>query len=203
VHVEICEKHLLYTAGCGIALVPVRGAPGEWQRVEAPFDARAVTGGAWYERRPAYFSLAVETSGRSLDLADLRLAGPDGRELLVNGDFARGMARWFFSSDRYHLPWHIKSLPLNVLYDQGAIGLALFALLVLAVLARLAFGSARAHPAAPFVAAAICGFLVVGAFDSLTDVPRVAFAFWLVVVLGALVDGRTGGAAVEVSGTPR
>jgi hypothetical protein len=202
-HVEICEKHLLYTAGCGITLVAVRGAPGEWQRVTAPFDARAVTGGAWYEQRPAYFSLAVETSARSLDLADLSLTGPDGRDVLVNGDFGRGMARWFFSSDRYHLPWHAKSLPLNVLYDQGAIGLALFALLVLGALARLVFGRARAHPAAPFLAAALCGFLVVGAFDSLTDVPRVAFAFWLVLLLSALIDGPAAGGAARVSDTRR
>jgi hypothetical protein len=190
-HVEICEKHLLYNEGCGIALVPVKASPGEWQRIRAGLDARAVTGGPWYARRPAYFSLAVETSGKSLDLADVSLVSPDRREVLANGDFSRGMARWFFSSDRYHLPWHIKSLPLNVLYDQGWIGLALFTLLVGGVLARLALGRARAHPAAPFIAAALAGFAVVGAFDSLTDVPRLAFAFWLLVFAGALLDART------------
>ena len=63
-----------------------------------------MTGGPWYAPRPAYFSLAMETSGKSIDLADVSLVGPDGRGVLTNGDFTAGMAHSFFSSDGYHLP---------------------------------------------------------------------------------------------------
>jgi len=37
---------------------------------------------------------------------------------------------------------------------------------------------------APYFAAALVGFLVVGAFDSLLDVPRLALAFYLVLFAG-------------------
>jgi hypothetical protein len=60
--------------------------------------------------------------------------------------------------------------------------LAALALLVL-TLWRLTAGHARDHPLAPATAAALVGFLVVGLFDSLLDMPRVAFAFYL--LLGA------------------
>ena len=49
------------------------------------------------------------------------------------------------------------------------------------------FGSARRHPLAPAIAGAVLGFLVVGLFDSLLDVPRVAFLFYLLVMLGLLL----------------
>ena len=60
-------------------------------------------------------------------------------------------------------------------------------MLVIASLVRTAVGPARRHPDAPFVAAAVLGFLAVGAFDSLLDVPRVAFVFYLVLLTGLLL----------------
>jgi hypothetical protein len=39
----------------------------------------------------------------------------------------------FFTSDRHHLPWHIKSLFLNILFDQGILGV--FAVLLLSIAA--------------------------------------------------------------------
>jgi hypothetical protein len=107
----------------------------------------------------------------------------DGRDVIANGNFADGMTHWFFTSDRYHLPWHIKNLALDVLFDQGAIGLALFALLVIAAAWRVAFGAAAGNPLSPWLAAGMAGFVVVGMFDSLVDVPRLAFLFyWLLAV---------------------
>jgi len=183
VHVEICEKQLLYSGRCALATLRIAGKPGEWQHIVAPLDARALGTGSWFAPRLAFFSIAIETSARTVEIANMGLAGPDGAERLRNGDFADGMAHWFFTSDRYHLPWHIKSLPLNVLFEQGIVGLVVFALLVATALIRLVAGSSRREPQAPYLAAAIAGFLVVGAFDSLTDVPRLAFAFWLVLLV--------------------
>jgi hypothetical protein len=116
------------------------------------------------------------------------LIGPRGRNLIENGDFANGTARWFIVSERIHLPWHIKNMAFNVLFDQGAVGLLLFVLLVGGTLWRLTAGHARRHPMAPFLTASLVGFLVVGAFDSLLDVPRVALAFYLVLFAGLALE---------------
>jgi O-antigen ligase len=160
----------------------VKASGREWARLTIPLDGRALTGGSWYAPRLAFFSMALESSGRLIEIRNVTVVGPDGRDLIANGDFGKGMARWFFTSDRFHLPWHIKNLGLNVLFDQGVVGLTLFAALVVIALWRLIAGRASGHALAPFLAASLTGFLVVGAFDSLLDAPRAAFLFYLLLL---------------------
>jgi len=182
-HTEICEKHLLYPQHCAVAAVDLPARAG-WQPVRLALDARRLEPGTWYAPRLGFMSIAVDAPGRKLDITHVTLTrGEAGGNLVANGDFERGMAHWFFTSDRYHLPWHIKSLPLAVLFDEGAVGLVLFVVLVAVALARLIAGRARRHPLAPCIAAALLGFLLVGAFDSLIDVPRLALAFYLTLVV--------------------
>ncbi|HET7031494.1 MAG TPA: hypothetical protein VFJ48_00105, partial [Casimicrobiaceae bacterium] len=94
-HVEICKKHLLYTDDCVIDVVNVKPAAGEWHRFTIPLDGRKLTSGPWYAPRLAFFSIALETSGRVVDIRDVALIGPQGRPVIANGDFGNGMARWF------------------------------------------------------------------------------------------------------------
>ena len=107
--------------------------------------------------------------------------------MIANGDFAKGTDRWFFTSDRYHLPWHIKNLFLNVLFEQGMLGLLAFLALLGVFFQRIVWGSARLHPLAPAMAAGVAGFVVVGLFDSLLDVPRVAWQFYMLLCAGLLL----------------
>ncbi len=144
-----------------------------------------------------FLAVAAGDPAASVEIRSIRVVGPDGVDVVADGRFAQGTTRWFSSSDRIHLPWHIKNIALAVLFDQGAIGLGLFALLVGGALLRDALGRARRHPDAPFVAAAIVGYLVVGAFDSLVDVPRVALLFWLVVVAALTLRPPRATAPVE------
>ena len=188
-HVEICEKHLLYDDGCAVGKVTIDATSGRAQRKVVSFDGSRLTGGPWYAPRLAFFSIAVESPGHRVDVDDVSLLGPDGGELLVNGDFTDGMRRWFFTSDRLHLPWHIKNMGLAVLFDQGLFGLISLVLLVGIALGRLVAGRAQGHPAAPYLASALVGFLVVGAFDSLLDVPRLAFLFYLLVLVSLVLRG--------------
>jgi hypothetical protein len=191
-HVEICEKHLLYFEVCANAAVLVDAAGDVVQRKVASLDGKRLTGGPWYAPRLAFFALALESPGQHIEIDDVSLLGPDGKEVLANGDFGRNMERWFFTSDRSHLPWHIKNIGLDTLFDQGLVGLVSLALLVGTALLRLTVGRARRHPFAPFLAASLVGFLVVGAFDSLLDVPRLAFLFYLLVLLGLSIPVTSG-----------
>ena len=196
-HFEVCMKHLLYDSGCIAKRINVTPHPGMWQTVQAELVGNQLARGAWYAPKLAAFSVAAENSGWRTEIDNLELAGADGRNLLVNGDFSDGMARWFFTSDRHHLPWHIKNMALHVLFEQGAIGLVLGCALGLGALWRVTLGHARGHPLAPGIAGGLAGFVAVGLFDSLLDVPRIAFLFYFLVLLALTLktprraNGRT------------
>ena len=130
-HFELCERQLLYVEECAIAAVNIPATGESWQRQVVSFDGAKFNGGPWYAPRPVFFAMATESPGTRVAIDNVSLIGPDGGQLLVNGDFAQGMTGWFTTSDRFHLPWHIKNLGLNVLFDQGIIGLLLFAAIVL------------------------------------------------------------------------
>ena len=186
IHSEICEKHLLYSGHCAVSNQLVKASGQEWKQIRLQLDGRDLSGGGWSPRL-GFFSLAVASSGRIAAIDNVSLLGPDGTNVVVNGDFAHGTERWFFTSDRRHLPWHIKNLFLNVLFEQGIVGLMVFVALLVALLWRVVWGSMRGHPLAPAIAAAGLGFVVVGLFDSLLDVPRVAWLFYLLSCAGLLL----------------
>jgi hypothetical protein len=185
-HAEICEKQLLYDARCMVKSVKVKPLGGAWQQVALPLGEAPEMGGKWYAPRFIVFSVGIGSSGGLADVGAMNLIDASGRSLLSNGDFSGQMAHWFFSSDRYHLPWHLKNAGLHVFFEQGAIGLALLAALLSLALWRLIGGRGRNHVLAPALAASIAGFFVVGLFDSLLDAPRIAFMFYglLAISLG-------------------
>lgn len=190
-HLELCERHLLYVDGCAGARLSVPASDGSWQRFVAEFDGAKLEGGTWYAPRPTFFAMAIDSPLTRVDITNVSLIGPDGSELLANGNFTQGMSHWFTVSDRLHLPWHIKNLGLNVLFDQGIVGLLTWLSLACTALYRLVAGTARRHPISPFLAAALAGFMIVGLFDSLLDVPRLAFLFYLLSFIGlALRSGE-------------
>jgi hypothetical protein len=90
--------------------------------------------------------------------------------------------------------------------EQGILGLAAVALLVLAALWRLVAGKARDHVLAPALAAAVMGFLVVGLIDSLFDMPRVAWLFHFLLLVAFSLRGPgpvpPGAPPVPASGRP-
>ena len=200
-HFEVCEKHLLYNQACLYAQAPVKGMKGQWQDLRLELKGETVERGPWYAPKLIVFSMAIESRGVLAQLDNLTLTGADGQQLLANGDFSGGMARWFFSSDRHHMPWHMKSMYLNVLFDQGITGLALWGSLVAGAVWRTTVGSARKHPLAPALAASLVGFGVVGLFDSLLDVPRVAWLFYLLLLIALTLpsthDGSPSAAAAR------
>jgi hypothetical protein len=181
---EVCEKHLLYEGHCLSRGVTLKGMPGVWQPVQLGLGmAPPGLGGDWWAPRLLNFAIGLRTHGGQADVTDLRLDDGSGRSLLANGDFSQGMARWFSTSDRYHLPWHMKNLPLHILFEQGLLGLLLWTGLLLAALWRCVFGHGREHVLAPALAGALLGFLLVGLFDSLVDAPRIGFLFYALLVL--------------------
>ena len=178
-HAEVCLKHLLYDDACRRGALATPAGNTGWQTLRVDLPAGPVPVDDWFAPRFTVFSLAIENAQGLADVRSVALTDAAGRSYLHNGQFADGGARWFSSSDRNHLPWHAKNMAVHLLFEQGVLGLAAFLALSLAALASLA-GPLRRHPLAPALAAALVGCWVVGAVDSVLDMPRVAT--WLLLL---------------------
>ncbi|NUZ05179.1 hypothetical protein [Piscinibacter koreensis] len=188
-HFDVCEKHLLYEARCATGQVGI--SAGEWQTVSAALKGPALSAGNLIAPRPIVFSIANETPGSRVEIAELSVRDATGTELLRNRTFSQRGAHWFFSSDRNHMPWHLKNVLVHTLFEQGVTGLIALLTLVGVAFARVAAGDARTHPLAPPIAGALAGFAIVGAFDSLLDVPRVSLLFFVLVLIASTDRLRT------------
>jgi hypothetical protein len=177
----LCEKWTLTSLGCAVAGPVQRSAKadaGGWQHVEIVLDASRLLARPAPWRAPLKLSLMTPAQG-TVDVTRLQLRTALGDPLLVNGEFEQGLDRWFFATD-VDPPWHLHSLPVSVLFDQGLLGaLAWSALLALAV-----WGGACAlwHGAAlvPAALPALLGFMASGLLNTLIDAPRF---LWLLLAL--------------------
>jgi hypothetical protein len=184
-HINLCQRQLLYPLGCiPVPLKQIPSAP-HWQRYQ--FELRS--GVLDSNHAPVQLEVAAEGRSVSLDIDNISLRSlPDNHELLRNGSFSDANNYWFFSSDRYHLPWHVKNLGLNLYFDMGWPGLLAIAIM-LASAGTTLLKRARAERGGCESAAwlaALFGFQIVGLFDSLIDVPRITFLSTLLLCAAAL-----------------
>ena len=176
--VEVCRKHLLYTDDCVVRPIAVKA--GDWQVVEGVTEPGNLDAGPWYAPRLASVSIDLDGAG-AVDVDDLEVIDGRSRSIVKNGDFQAGPAAWFFSSDRQHLPWHAKNLALHLYIEQGILGVVALGATLLVALGRLAIRGKAAGLLAAVPLASLLGFVMVGLFDSLVDVPRLTI--WLMLVL--------------------
>ncbi|MYN41484.1 hypothetical protein GTP55_19145 [Duganella sp. FT109W] len=175
--VNLCQRQLLYPQRC-VAL-PLRQIPPGlgWQRYVFPVHAGMLGSGSL----PVKLEIAAEGQRAVLDIDNISLRSvPDGHQLLRNGSFSDANNYWFFSSDRHHLPWHIKNLGLNLYFEMGWLGVLSCTLLLLSA------GAALLRRGDTAWLAALVAFLIVGLFDSLIDVPRITLLATLLLCAAAL-----------------
>lgn len=174
--ITICEKWLLASYNCIWNSFDVGDDAEAWHHFEVKIKADQFDFSHWYTRRPIKFSLYNGNNNAIIEVDNVRLETFEGENLLQNGDFSQELDHWFFSSDS-HLQWHIKSMPVAILFDQGWFGL--IALSIFSILA-IKRATGRAWRGDFHAAAALGGFssfLVVGLFDTLIDAPRFLLLF--------------------------
>lgn len=187
----VCERWLLYPQNClapKLALAPPDGA---WHHYAlelpvAPWRAQLV-------RPTTQLELANGGVGgaTALDVDNVSLqAAISGSELVRNGAFSYGNDGWFFSSDRNHMPWHVKNFAVNMFFEQGLVGSAAMALLLLVTAGALARRGLHGDTLAAVSLAGLAGMMVVGLFDSLVDVPRLTLVLLLVLAAAQLRPAR-------------
>ena len=196
-HLRLCESHLLYDRHCQAGVLSLMTADSRWHRVSVPVSGQSLSEGEPAWSRGAIFSMAVINAGGDVEIAYAALTAPDGAQLLSNGDFSNGLAHWLPTAMGYYVPWHIDNLYLDVLVERGLPALLAFLACAAIALRRLAHAGPRGPAFAPFLAASLGGALCAGLVNSVTDVPRVAFLLFLVVIAGAEL-----GAGVNAPATP-
>jgi hypothetical protein len=182
--VPLCEKALLYSFTCvWRKLSPEQ--PGQWQRRAVSIPSGQVGRGGRWPHGPV--KLSLYNSGHGLiDVDDVSLKSPDGRELIANGGLEEGAERWLFVTDQ-DLAWHIHEQFVETYFAQGLLGLvASLVLLIAAVVVLVPAIRAGRHEAVAF-AGALAGFLSVGLLGSTVDAPRTAMLFYLGAFCGVLL----------------
>jgi hypothetical protein len=179
----LCWKLLLYSDRCrSVGFTPRR--LGVWEQFSAPLSAAGLAAGDARGPIAPPVDLAFAVSpDTTVALADIRLTDKSGRDLLVNGDFAAGTARWYFTDDN-HWRWRIFNQYLMTLFEGGVLGLG--ALLLLAGTALWGAVSAlrRGEAMGAAVAASLVAFLCSCLVDALLEAPRLATLFYLVCLIG-------------------
>lgn len=171
----------------------LKNTRGEWQQVSWQFNTgslgeRGITG-----RQPLLLEFMnwrryeyLNGPGTLVEIDNISLKDAQGREWLANGDFSRGMERWFPYYDFNHLPWHIKNLWVHIYFDQGALGLLGLAGFLAATLAAAVHRARQGDSWGFAVSTAMASFLAVGLFGGLLDMPRVIFVAYLMLFVTAL-----------------
>ncbi|MFD2365191.1 hypothetical protein [Pseudoduganella sp. GCM10020061] len=180
----VCERWLLYPQNCSAAHIRL-GPPGdEWRHYSVILRAVPANPSIGILQPPTQLELAAAGSEGGIDIDNVSLVDLSTREELVrNGAFSRANEGWFFSSDRSHLPWHAKNVVVHIVFEMGWVGLAAAVFVLITAAGVLARRALRGDASALVYVAALTGFLMVGLFDSLFDVPRLTLAFFLVLIV--------------------
>lgn len=188
VGVALCQKWMLTSAHCESAALASRVA-GIWQRAEVRLKTSTLTDQPWFAHRPLKLALVSPSQTLRVDVDEVRLEAASNANVLANGDFSAGLDHWFFTTD-VDPPWHIHSLPIAIVFDQGWLGAAAWAALLCVALGKGAAKAYRGSAPALAALAAVLGFLVSGSLNTLIDAPRFLWLFLVLIWLCGAVDSQ-------------
>ncbi|MFP5462370.1 MAG: VanZ family protein [Gammaproteobacteria bacterium] len=193
----LCVKSMMYSMGCRWAAVE---AGAKWREFTVEVQAPGPVRGVGWLPAPVSLSLHNASFGAGLEISGLSLRD-GGVDLLYNGSFDHGLDGWFMTSDT-HLAWRTHNVAVQTLFEQGLLGLFAAAMLLLAIARGL--GRLRGAGGEPALRAAITasltGLLVIGAFDSPLDWPRLVALLALCMAPALLARRGCGGAGFRVRG---
>ena len=119
VGVLLCAKWLLYSADCTAVSLAAPEAE-QWTTATADFTAAALA----EVRRSGGLPRTVDLSfvfnhGQAVDISAVSLRDAEGHELVANGGFTDGIARWLFTDDD-DTAWRLMDLYLQLFFEAGA-----------------------------------------------------------------------------------
>jgi hypothetical protein len=185
IDVSLCEKTYQYSFQCQRLLAGAVTTT-QWTRRDVDFDSADLGERPPWRRRPILLAISNSGVATTLDVRSVQLRSAPGPDLVSNGDFARGGARWNFAADD-HLPWHIFNVWVEILFEQGLFGIVTLGLLLYVAFGRMARRAAIGEWFSVALIASTTAFLLIGLSESLLDGPRIA-TFFFVLLMAALIS---------------
>lgn len=177
--VEICER-LIYQSykTCRWMGINTGSDSSQWINFNKTFSVKNLGVKHWYGSRPVQISILNRGLTQGVDIDDVQIITPSGKQLLKNSTFDQGLDHWFFYSGN-HLGWHVKNIWVDTFFEGGWIGLFIFTLLIISTL-LISFKRLRHRDSFPLLyLPALTGLMVVGLFDSILDEPRLTLLLFL------------------------
>lgn len=179
----ICEKWLLHSRKCSWYSFKLESTDGKWKNFAKPIKTNEVGQPAgqigFLSTRPIRMSIYAVGASYGVSLDNIELIDSDGKNLIQNGDFKGNNDHWFWTVDN-HLAWHTKNLAVNVLFEQGWLGVTGVSVLVLLALGGLVRAVFQGRSDAVLWLAALTGYLINGFVVSGFDQPRLTMLFYLI-----------------------
>ena len=194
-NISICEKAIQHSFNCrGIELIPQK-INTQWQHFEHTIDTLII--GDTY--RPIKLILHNNRPDSTIDVSNISLSSVNKNNLITNGNFSKGMNHWFFTADD-HIPWRTENLWVQILFDQGWLGLITFNLILLYTIIYLLRQLHKQDYYSAVTLASLTGFLVVGVIDSPFDTPNITLLFFLIIVISFIKREKKKNSGIIKSG---
>lgn len=187
VQVSLCEKYLLFSEHCSGHSFAIAKA-GDWESFSADLPTDMMNPKAVFGpfHRPIEIALLSTERNNAIDIKAVRLVAPDGQQLIINGDFAHGIERWYFT-DEIHDYWQIMNQYVMTFFERGLFGVVAFLTLVGGALVGARRRMRLGDRMGTAVVASLGTFLFLGLSESLLHAPRVATIYYLVCFIGLLM----------------
>ncbi|MDP2902545.1 MAG: hypothetical protein Q8N96_05500 [Methylovulum sp.] len=185
--VEFCNKNILrFQDECQwLGFSTQKNTTNQWQTITHGLPSDNFTKQLFSSITPVDINLLNRGLSETLDIGQVEIFAPDGKQLIKNTTFNNGFDHWFFSSGN-HLAWHVKNLWISAFFEGGLIELSLITLLLIYLMKHLFKQALQGNHYALAMLAAITGIMIVGIFGSIFDDPRISWLFYLMVWLAIL-----------------
>jgi len=181
-NISICEKAIQHSFECQtIPLIPQQIVNTHWQHFEKTINTQKI--GQTF--RPVKLILRNSQTDTAIDIKNISLTTVNKNDLIKNGTFSKGMDHWFFTADN-HIPWRAENLWVQILFDQGWLGLITFNLLLFYFMINLLRNILKHDYYAAITLASLTGFLVLSIIDSTLDQPIIALLFFMMIYISSI-----------------
>jgi O-antigen ligase len=184
--IALCERNLIYASNffpnCALKNVSFEATGGAFERQTFEIESQLVGERGALGRWPTVMTIKFDAPDTLIEIDAIELSA-DGFNLLRNSSFAHGLDYWFSYNDYYHLPWHVKNTFLQVWFESGWLGVALF-LVLFALLVRTNLARHSHDSLLPIYTTGVLTVCVFGLFGSPLDSARVSWLFYFFLVSG-------------------
>lgn len=195
-NVQLCEKAIHHSFDCR-TFHPreEHTTPREWQQFSQVFNSGKLGESdnnvfANLLAKPVKLVFNYTDKKNTVELKDISLISTDGKNLIKNGRFANGMDHWFFTTDKLK-PWRTENQWVQILFEQGSLGLLAFISLFIYVLFNLFRQITNQQFFAAIFLSSIVGFSVISIANSPFDDPGITLLFFLMLFI-SFPSNKTG-----------